>query len=308
MTDLTIMLAPNGARKGHADHPNLPVSIDEVAREAAQCPPAGVQAIHVHVRDEQGRHSIDAARYIATTEAIRRLAGSELIVQMTTEAVGQFTPPQQIAAVRAVRPEAVSIAVKELVPDPSAEAAASELQYRWAHQNRIAVQHIAYVPDEFDLLLELITRGVIPGKRHSVIFPLGRYVAGQESNPAELLPFAARMLANGGPERFDWWVCAFGAAEITSLVAAAALGGHCRIGFENSFINADGGRAENNAERIADLKKALVGVRRGKASRAAALRALGKPGLTSAMVPDSKIRLCSAFRLQYFRERLFINR
>jgi uncharacterized protein (DUF849 family) len=276
MTDLTIMLAPNGARKGHADHPNLPVSIDEVAREAAQCPPAGVQAIHVHVRDEQGRHSIDADRYIAATEAIRRSAGAELIVQMTTEAVGQFSPPQQIAAVRAVRPEAVSIAVKELVPDPSAEAAASEL-YRWAHQNRIAVQHIVYVPGEFDHLLELIARGVIPGKRHSVIFPLGRYVAGQESNPAELIPFLARVVGNGGPERFDWWVCAFGAAETTSLVAAAALGGHCRIGFENSFINADGSRAGNNAERIADLKQALVGVRRGKASRAAALRALGKP-------------------------------
>jgi 3-keto-5-aminohexanoate cleavage enzyme len=276
MTDLTIMLAPNGARKGHADHPNLPVSIDEVAREAAQCPPAGVQAIHVHVRDEQGRHSIDAERYIAATGAIRRLAGSELIVQMTTEAVGQFTPPQQIAAVRAVRPEAVSIAVTELVPDPSAEAAAAEL-YKWAHQNRIAVQHIAYVPDEFDHLLDLIARGVIPGKRHSVIFPLGRYVAGQESNPAELIPFLAKVVGNGGPERFDWWVCAFGAAETTSLVAAAALGGHCRIGFENSFINADGSRADNNAERIADLKKALVGVRRTKGSRAAALRALGKP-------------------------------
>jgi 3-keto-5-aminohexanoate cleavage enzyme len=276
MTDLTIMLAPNGARKGHADHPNLPVTIDEVAREAAQCPPAGVQAIHVHVRDEQGRHSIDAERYIAATGAIRRLAGSELIVQMTTEAVGQFTPPQQIAAVRAVRPEAVSIAVTELVPDPSAEAAAAEL-YKWAHQNRIAVQHIAYVPDEFDHLLDLIARGVIPGKRHSVIFPLGRYVAGQESNPAELIPFLAKVVGNGGPERFDWWVCAFGAAETTSLVAAAALGGHCRIGFENSFTNADGSRAENNAERIADLKQALVGVRRSKGSRAAALRALGKP-------------------------------
>jgi uncharacterized protein (DUF849 family) len=276
MTDLTIMLAPNGARKGHADHLNLPVTIDEVAREAAQCLPAGVQAIHVHVRDDLGRHSIDAERYLAATAAIRRLAGSELIVQMTTEAVGQFTPPQQIAAVRAVRPEAVSIAVKELVPDPSAETAAAEL-YKWAHQNRIAVQHIAYVPDEFDHLLDLIARGVIPGKRHSVIFPLGRYVAGQESNPAELIPFLAKVVGNGGPERFDWWVCAFGAAETTSLVAAAALGGHCRIGFENSFINADGSRADSNAERVADLRKALVGVRRGKASRAAALRTLGRP-------------------------------
>src|SRR5438552_17634307 len=182
MTDLTIMVAPNGARKGRADHPNLPITIDEIACEAVECHAAGVQAIHVHVRDDDGRHCLDASRYLATTDAVERLAGRELIVQMTTEAVGQFTPPQQIAAVRAVRPEAVSIAVTELVPDASAESAAAEL-YGWAHQNRIAVQHILYAPDEFDWLHDLITRGIIPGKRHSLIFPLGRYVADQESDP-----------------------------------------------------------------------------------------------------------------------------
>jgi 3-keto-5-aminohexanoate cleavage enzyme len=276
MTYLTIMVAPNGARKGHADHPNLPITIDEIACDAVECHSAGAQAIHMHVRGDDGHHSIDAARTIATADAVRQLAGPDLIVQMTTEAVGQFTPPQQIAAVRAVRPEAVSIAVKELVPDASAESAAAEL-YRWAHQNRIAVQHILYAPEEFDRLLDLIARGVVPGQRHSLIFPLGRYVANQESDPAELIPFAAKVLGNGGTERFDWWVCAFGASETASLVAAAALGGHCRIGFENSFINADGSRAASNAERIGDLRKALAGVRRPPASRAEALRALGKP-------------------------------
>ena len=48
------------------------------------------------------------------------------------------------------------------MPDESAEAAASEL-YKWAHESRIAVQHITYVPDEFDLLVKLIARGVVPG-------------------------------------------------------------------------------------------------------------------------------------------------
>jgi uncharacterized protein (DUF849 family) len=276
MSNLVIMVAPNGARKGRADHPNLPITIDEVARDAVQCRAAGVQAVHVHVRDDEGRHSIDARRYIAATEAVRRLAGDDLIVQMTTEAVGVFTPPQQIEAVRAVRPEAVSIAVKELVPDASAEGAAAGL-YQWAIENRIAVQHIVYSADELDRMLDLVARGIIPGRRHSLIFPLGRYVANQESNPAELIPFAARVLDHGGAERFDWWVCAFGASETASLVATAALGGHCRIGFENSFINADGSRAASNAERVGDLRKALAGIRRPPASRAETLRALGRP-------------------------------
>jgi uncharacterized protein (DUF849 family) len=187
-----------------------------------------------------------------------------------------FKPHEQIAAVKAVKPEAVSIATKELIPDASAEAAGAEL-YRWAHDSKIAMQHIVYVPNEFDHLLDLIKRGIVPGKRHSVIFPLGRYASDQESDPAELVPFVAKVQDNGGAARFDWWVCAFGASETASLVAAAAMGGHCRIGFENSFINSDGSRAASNAERIKDLRAGLHGIRRPRPSRAEILRALGKP-------------------------------
>jgi len=276
MTGLAIMVAPNGARKGHAEHPNLPITVDAIQKEAVACHVAGAQAIHMHVRDEQGHHSLDANRYLAATDAVRRAAGSELVVQITTEAVGQYKPHEQIAVVRAVQPEAVSIATKELIPDPSAEAAAADL-YKWAHQQRIAVQHIVYAADELDNLLDLIKRGIVPGQHHSLIFPLGRYAAAQESDPAELVPFIARVREQGGAERFTWWTCAFGAAETASLVATAALGGHCRIGFENSFFNADGSRADNNAERIADLRASLHGIRRPRASRDEVMRALGRP-------------------------------
>lgn len=181
MADLTIMVAPNGARKGHADHPNLPITIEATAKEALACQAAGAQAIHMHVRDDEGRHTLDAPRYIAATEAVRRLTGPDFVVQITTEAVGMFKPHEQIAVVRAVQPEAVSIATKELIPDASEETAAAEL-YRWAYDNKIAVQHIVYAAKEFEHLLDLMTRGIIHGNRHSVIFPLGRYATAQESD------------------------------------------------------------------------------------------------------------------------------
>ena len=276
MADLTIMVAPNGARKGHAEHHNLPLTAEAIAADALACKTAGAQAVHMHVRDADGRHTLDASRYLAATEAVRRLVGPEFVIQITTEAVGMFRPDEQIAVVRAVRPEAVSIATKELIPDASAEAAAADL-YRWAHEQKIAVQHIVYAAHDFDHLLDLMKRGIIPGRRHSVIFPLGRYAVAQESDPAELAPFVAKVRDNGGTERFDWWVCAFGASETASLVAAAAMGGHCRIGFENSFMNADGSRADSNAERVQDLQAALCGIHRPRSSRAQILRALGRP-------------------------------
>lgn len=276
MADLAIMVAPNGARKGPANHPNLPVTVEATVKDALECQTAGAQAIHLHVRDDQGKHTLDASRYLAATDAVRKAAGPDFPIQITTEAVGMFKPHEQIAVVKAVKPEAVSIATKELIPGASEEAAAAEL-YRWAYDNKIAVQHIVYAPKEFDHLLDLMKRGIVPGERHSVIFPLGRYASDQESDPAELVPFVARVQDNGGAARFDWWTCAFGASETASLVATAALGGHCRIGFENSFINSDGSRAASNAERIKDLRAGLHSIRRTRSSRADIMRVLGRP-------------------------------
>lgn len=273
---LSIMVAPNGARKTKRDHPRIPLSAEEIAKEAAACAVAGVQAVHLHVRDEFGEHSLDPARYLSTMAAIRKTVGTELIVQITTESVGRFSPPEQIETVRAVCPEAVSIAIKELVPDYESEMSAAAL-YLWAFVKRIAVQHIIYSVAEFERLLDLIERKIVPGARHSVIFPLGRYEKNQESGPAELVPLVNTVLNNGGSNRFDWSVCAFGASETEALVTAAALGGHCRIGFENSFLNADGSVAKRNAERVADLKKALYANRRPRASRAETLSVLGRP-------------------------------
>ena len=276
MPSLSIMVAPNGARKTKADHPNLPLTIEDIAAEARACRDAGAQAIHLHIRDDNGRHSLDAQRYRAAIEAVRRAAGADIIIQITTEAVGIFGPRDQIEVVRAVQPEAVSIAVKEMVPDASAEPAAAEL-YAWAHKRRVAVQHIVYSLDEFARLIDLIDRGIVPGRRHSLIFPLGRYAVEQESSPAEVIPFLGMVGAHGGAARFDWWVCAFGTRETQALVAAAALGGHCRIGFENSFFHADGREARNNAERVGALAAALSGLCLSRGPRDETLRALGRP-------------------------------
>lgn len=276
MAPLTIMAAVNGARRTKADHPALPIGVDEVAAASAACAAAGAQAVHLHVRDAAGEHTLDADLYRAATRAVRQSAGPEFVIQITTEAVGRFTPAQQIETVRALTPQAVSIAFKELVPDPSAEAAAGDL-YAWAAAQGVAVQHIVYAPDELDRLFDAAARGVVPGERLSVLFPLGRYAVAQESDPLELLPFVSRIRDSGRADSITWMCCAFGRAETPALVASGALGGNVRVGFENSFFNADGSRAENNAERVREVVKALAPLARAKAGRDEVLWALGKP-------------------------------
>ena len=58
-----LMVAPNGARKVKKDHPAVPLTISETVATAKSCYEAGAGAIHLHVRDKDGQHVLDAGLY-----------------------------------------------------------------------------------------------------------------------------------------------------------------------------------------------------------------------------------------------------
>jgi uncharacterized protein (DUF849 family) len=189
-----LCVAPNGARRGKADHPRLPITADEIAREAAAAREAGAAMLHLHVRDRDGRHWLDAHAYKEAIAAVRREAGDDLLVQITTEAVGRYSPAEQMAVVDEVAPEAVSIAVRELFAVGADERVAASFLARQARRKTL-VQHILY--DVADIVrFEALTRsGEIPLEGASQILVLGRYATGQVSDPTELIPMlAARRL------------------------------------------------------------------------------------------------------------------
>ncbi|MEE7456150.1 class III aminotransferase [Methylorubrum populi] len=250
---LILANAPNGASRTQTDHPALPMTAAELARTAAEIAEAGAALIHIHVRDGEGRHLLDAEAYRAATRAIRAEVGDRLVVQITSEAAGRYAAPEQIAVVRAVRPEAVSLALREIVPDAVAEPAAADF-FAWARRERVLLQVILYEPAEVTRYVELKARGVLGEGGDFPLFVLGRYTPGQVSRPADLLPF----LAVAGEELPLWSICAFGPRENACALAAAALGGHVRVGFENNLLSPDGRPAENNA---AQIRRAAEGAR-----------------------------------------------
>ncbi|MFQ5984647.1 MAG: 3-keto-5-aminohexanoate cleavage protein [Alphaproteobacteria bacterium] len=247
---LIVTVAPNGARRTKRDHPALPLTPDEIARTAAACREAGAAMLHLHVRDKDGRHSLDVEAYREAIAAVRRAVGDGLIIQATTEAAGRYGPAEQMAAMRALRPEATSLALREIVPDAQAERKAARF-FAWLEKEQVVPQFILYSADELARYQDLRTRGVIPGARHFLLFVLGRYDTAEAAKPAELLPFLAA-LGDDGP----WAVCAFGARENACALAAAALGGHLRVGFENNLYLCDRSPAPTNAALV---EQAAVG-------------------------------------------------
>lgn len=252
-----VMVAPNGARRGKHDHPALPIRAGELADCAAACAEAGACAIHLHVRDADGRHVLDADAYRDASARIRRTVGDDLVIQITTEAVGLFTVDEQMQVVRDVRPEAVSLAVRELVPDAASEVEAARF-FAWMAGAAIAPQFILYDAQDVQRLRDLQARGVVPMAKPFMLFVLGRYAKEQRSTPGDLGPF---LTAAKGVD-WPWMLCAFGARERDCMSAAGQAGGHARVGFENNLHLPDGTLAPDNAALVRVTADAMLGAGR----------------------------------------------
>ena len=245
-----IMAAPNGARKTHRDHPNLPVSVAETVAEAVRCHAAGATVLHAHVRGDNEEHVLDPARYRQLFAAMAAEA-PDMLLQMTTEAVGVYTPPEQAACVYDLNPEMISMAVREMAGEGADRDEARKF-YHWTRDQGVHVQHIVYDDQDLLRLLALQRDGVIPAGRLCVLFVLGRYLENRESLPSDIDPF----LAAKGDVAMDWFVCAFGSHEHDCALAAIEAGGHARVGFENNLLRPDGTTADYTSDQVAALKSA----------------------------------------------------
>jgi len=269
-----LMVAPNGARKLKQDHAAIPLTPAELAADARACIEAGASMMHLHVRDADGRHTLDPVLYKQAVGAVKAEVGGRIIVQITTEAVGLFKPEDQIATVKSVVPESASVAIRELCPDDSHRDRARDF-FHWMDENGVLAQYILYDAEDVERFHRLREDDVIPTTRPPfLLFVLGRYARDQQSLPMDLLPFVAANDRCGGAA-LPWSMCAFGRRETACALTAICLGGHSRVGFENNTKLPDGREAGSNADLVASVREAAAAVGRPVADANGARRILG---------------------------------
>lgn len=236
-----IMCAPNGARRLKKDHPEIPITPDEMADCAELILKSGASMLHLHVRDDDGNHSLNPDRYRASIKAVRDRVGKNMIIQATTEAVGVYNRQQQMEIVRDLRPEAVSLALRELCPseeDLNEFSAFNE----WLMKEHIFPQYILYNENDYLRFMDYLKRGVFHHDAPFILFVMGSY-AGPTPETAKTFDCAAEH--NG-----YWASCGFADNEKECISHSLENNGHIRIGFENNIWREDGTLLENNGEMI----------------------------------------------------------
>lgn len=248
-----IIVAPNGARRSKADHPRLPMTAKEVADCALACQRAGASVLHLHLRDDQGRHSLDPGLARAAMEAVKDDLGDDLILQVTSEAAGRYSRKEQMQAIRELRPDAASLGFRELCPGPPWWRSYGDFLEE-CHELGIWTQHIFYSPRDILAFADLQSREIVPEGRTCGLAVAGSYDNPTSSKRRTVDQFVA---AANHVRNCTWWLCVFGPAELELLVYAAGLGWHPRTGFENNMWLPNGMVARDNAELVALLSSEL---------------------------------------------------
>ena len=154
-----IMIAPNGARPKKKDHNEVPVTINEIVETAKLCFEEGAEGIHFHLRDEKGDHILNSEMCSKALNDLQ-LSVPNMHLQVTTEAVGRYSPAEMRKLAYEVAPPGISIGIREMIPSriPSEE---DVKLYQSLTENGTKIQHICYEPEDLDLLSNLLDKGKI---------------------------------------------------------------------------------------------------------------------------------------------------
>jgi 3-keto-5-aminohexanoate cleavage enzyme len=245
-TGTLITVAPTGAELSKSDVPNLPVTLDELVRTAQDCERVGAGMIHVHIRGDDAKPTLDLGRLKETVAALR--AETSLVVQLSTG--GAVTDPEEDR-----------LRVLEAAPD-SASCTMGTVNFgddvfmnRWEFvvelHKRMRDRGIVPEYEIFDLgqlasLRRLLDEHGLPAGGH-VHLDLVMGVSGGMAGDTSTLVAALHAM----PEGSTFSATGIGRTSLPVMLASLSAGGHLRVGMEDTVSYARGERVRDNAQLVA---------------------------------------------------------
>lgn len=242
-----ITVAPVGAWPTKKENPNVPLTPEEVAEDIYACWKAGASVAHIHVRDKNGKPSMDFERFKETVELVRAHKDCDIILNLTSCGASDVDDEDRIRHLEILKPEMGSFDCGSM---------------NWQH---------SFIADNSPAFLEklgkrMITAGVVPeieifdcGMIYEALyylkagvlkaplhfqFALG--VPGGMPATVENLNFMVSKI----PEGSTWAAFGVGKMSMPITLATIALGGHLRVGMEDNVMLTRGVLADSNAQMV----------------------------------------------------------
>ncbi|MEI9415301.1 3-keto-5-aminohexanoate cleavage protein [Mesorhizobium sp. Cs1321R2N1] len=257
-----ITCAVTGSLTGPEDNPALPVTPEEIANSALEAAQAGAAILHLHVRHPDGRPSMELDHYRELVRLIRS-KNSEVILNITTGPGGRFQPGDEDPKIAGPRTNFVTVErrvqhIVDLRPDIctldlNTMTFGSEVVINTPpYVKRMAeIIYDAGVRPEFELfdsgdinlLRDFLKSGVFQGPALCSLVLGVKY--GFAATPDTML-FARSML----PPDAIWTGFGIGRSAFPMLAQSFVLGGHVRIGMEDTVRMSKTELVKSNAELV----------------------------------------------------------
>jgi uncharacterized protein (DUF849 family) len=240
-----ITVAPTGAETSKADFPPLPVTLDELVETAVACEAAGAGLVHVHIRDDAARPTLDLGRLRDTVQALRER--TTLVVQLSTG--GAVTDPLDLR-LRVLEAEPDSCSLTCGTVNFGDDVFSNPWPFMVELYQRSQAAEVVPEFELFDLghvtaLHRLLdTCGAPYGGRVHCDLVMG-VPGGMPGTPAALVAAVAAL-----PAGASWSATGIGRTTLPVALAALSAGGHLRVGMEDTVTFAKGQPVESNAQLV----------------------------------------------------------
>jgi 3-keto-5-aminohexanoate cleavage enzyme len=245
MTNPIITAALTGPVATKADNPGMPGTVAEVAADAKAAYDAGAAVVHIHLRDDDGKMTVDLDVARRTVEAVRETCPG--IVQLSTGGLA-FTYEDRMRMVEArpamatLNPCTMTFGAEEFrnPPKQMMELAARMIELGVKPEVEI------YDTGHLEMMLYLVHKGLLV-EPLQVSFVMG--VRGGMKGDPTLLSYLVREL----PAGTSWQVIAVARANLPMTTIGLAMGGNARTGMEDTLTLDKGVPAASNAQLVERL-------------------------------------------------------
>lgn len=255
MEKLIITACICGAEVTKEQNPNVPYTVEEIAREAKSAYDAGAALIHLHVREDDGKPTQRAERFAECIKAVKAVC-PDAIVQVSTGGAVGMTNDERLQPLT-LNPEMATldcgtcnfggdeifVNTENMIIDFASKM----------NERNCKPEIEVFDKGMIDMAIRLHKKGYIKAPMH---FDFVMGVNGGISGEARDLVFMKESIPVGS----TWTVAGVGRYEFSMAAMGIIMGGHVRVGFEDNVYIDKGVIAKSNGElveRVVRLAKEL---------------------------------------------------
>lgn len=302
MAKIIISCAVTGSAHVPSMSDALPLTPQQIADQSIAAAEAGAAILHLHARvPEDGRPTGDPDVYARFLPVIRQ--ATDAVINITTGGAVTMTVAERLAAAARFKPEIASLNMGSInFAFFPAAARIKSWKHPWEEAYvknsddyifRNTFRDIAYILETmadagtrfehecYDVghlytLAHFLDRGLVkPGFFVQMVFGILGGIGAHLDNLMFMKQTCDRLFGKGS---YQWSVLAAGRHQMPFLTQAALLGGHVRVGLEDSLFIERGVLAASNAEQVEKIRRILAEMGHEAATPAEAREMLGLKG------------------------------